>query len=48
MECLPNALVQLIIGDGAPECRFAVGDRLQVCGDTESTQSVGSEEWHRR
>lgn len=33
MECLPDALVQLIVGDGAPEGRLAVGDGLQVCGD---------------
>lgn len=28
---LPHTLVQLIIGDGAPEGRLAVRDRLQVC-----------------
>lgn len=33
VECFPNALVQFIIGDGAPEGRLAVGDRLQVWGD---------------
>ena len=30
MECLPNALVELVVGDGAPEGRLAVGDGLQV------------------
>lgn len=30
VECLPNALVQLVVGDGAPEGRLAVGDGLQV------------------
>lgn len=30
VEGLPHPLVQLVVGDGAPEGRFAVGDRLQV------------------
>lgn len=30
VECLPNALVQLVVGDGAPEGWLAVGDGLQV------------------
>lgn len=33
VECFPNALVQFIVGDGAPEGWLAVGDRLQVWGD---------------
>lgn len=33
VECLPDALVELVVGDGAPEGRLAVGDRLQVWGD---------------
>lgn len=33
VECLPDALVELIVGDGAPEGRLAVGDGLQVCRD---------------
>lgn len=31
MEGLSDALVQLIVGDGAPEGRFTVRHRLQVC-----------------
>lgn len=30
VECLPDALVELVVGDGAPEGRLAVGDGLQV------------------
>lgn len=30
VERLPHPLIQLVVGDGAPERRFAVGDRLQV------------------
>lgn len=33
VEGLPHALVQLVVGDGAPEGRLAVGDRLKVWGD---------------
>lgn len=33
VECLPHALVQLVVGDGAPEGWLAVGDGLQVWGD---------------
>lgn len=28
---LPHALVQLVVGDGAPEGGLAVRDRFQVC-----------------
>lgn len=30
VERLPHPLVQLVVGDGAPEGRLAVGDGLQV------------------
>lgn len=30
VECLPDTLVQLVVGDGAPEGWLAVGDGLQV------------------
>lgn len=30
VERLPDALVQLVVGDGAPEGGLAVGDGLQV------------------
>lgn len=30
VECLPDALVELVVGDGAPEGRLTVGDGLQV------------------
>ena len=33
MECLPDTLVELVVGDGTPEGRLAVGDGLQVWGD---------------
>lgn len=34
VEGLPDALVQLVVGNGAPEGWLAVGDRLQVWEDT--------------
>lgn len=30
VEGLTHPLVELVVGDGAPECRLAVGDGLQV------------------
>lgn len=41
MECLPNSLVQLVVGDGAPEGRLTVSDWLEVCGDTGRARSAG-------
>lgn len=41
---LAHPLVQLIVGDGAPEGRLRVGDGLQVCtGRSDQTPSLGSE-----
>lgn len=39
MERLPHALVEFIVGYGAPERRLAVGNGLQICTQIKSKMS---------